>query len=139
MFVTEDQLKSALPDLTSAMLMDALQADVTVHRDPWGIPHIQAENENDLFVAQGFVTAQDRLWHMAYDRHRALGRWAEWVGESGVDQDRLMRAAGMGRTAKLDYEACSQVARAMVDAYTTGVNAFIQSTDSFPIEYTLLE
>lgn len=139
MFVTEDQLKSALPDLTSAMLMDALQADVTVHRDPWGIPHIQAENENDLFVAQGFVTAQDRLWHMDYDRHRALGRWAEWVGESGVDQDRLMRAAGMGRTAKLDYEACSQSARAMVDAYTTGVNAFIQSTDSFPIEYTLLE
>lgn len=137
--MTGDQLKAALPDVTSEMSLAGLLAVVTVYRDPWGIPHIRAENEHDLFFAQGFVTAQDRLWHMDYDRHRALGRWAEWVGVSGVDQDRLMRAAGMGRTAKLDHEACSESARAMVDAYTQGVNSFITTTHALPVEYGLLE
>ncbi len=137
--MNEDDLRAALPDVTSPFAFDALGAEVTVHRDSWGIPHIRAENERDLFFAQGFVTAQDRLWHMDYDRHRALGRWAEWVGVSGVEQDRLMRTAGMGRTAKLDYDACSDSARAMVDTYTAGVNAFIETTKALPVEYTLLE
>ena len=69
--MTENQLKAALPDVTTSLSLDGLLAEVTVHRDPWGIPHIRAENEHDLFFAQGFVTAQDRLWHMDYDRHRA--------------------------------------------------------------------
>ena len=137
--MTENQLKAALPDVTTSLSLDGLLAEVTVHRDPWGIPHIRAENEHDLFFAQGFVTAQDRLWHMDYDRHRALGRWAEWVGATGVDQDRLMRVAGMGRTAKLDYVASSGSARAMVDTYTEGVNSFITSTRALPVEYSLLE
>lgn len=136
--ISESDLKVALPDVTSTFTFEALSDEVTIYRDPWGIPHIRASNEPDLYFAQGYATAQDRLWHMDYDRHRALGRWAEWVGASGVDQDRLMRAAGMGRTAKLDYAACSEDARAMLDAYAAGVNAFIASDDLFPIEYTLL-
>ena len=105
--ISAKDLQAALPDLESTQCCEGLENTVTIHRDPWGIPHIQAEGEADMFFAQGFATAQDRLWHMDFDRHQALGRWSEWAGPAGLDRDRLLRAAGMGRTAKLDYEASS--------------------------------
>ncbi len=129
------------------MRFAALQSPVEVYRDPWGIPHIKAESEADLFFAQGFVTAQDRLWHMDYDRVRALGRWAEYVGTRAVGHDRLMRTAGMGRTSKLDYEACGEESRLILDQYACGVNAYLEAIEEkdtspgagLPIEYQLLE
>ena len=139
--ITDKELKACLPDVESTMTLKGIFSGVDVFRDPWGIPHIRAASEADLFFAQGFVTAQDRLWHMDYDRHRALGRWSELVGESAVAQDKLMRAAGMGRTARLDYEACSDASRSMLDSYAAGVNAFLESIESsgtLPIEYKLL-
>ena len=139
MKITENDFKSALPELTTTMRLPELGAAVEVYRDRWGIPHIRAENEADLFFAQGFATAQDRLWHMDFDRHQALGRWSEFAGASGVERDRLLRAAGMGRTAKLDYKLASPAAKSMVDAYTAGVNVFIDTTRTIPIEYKLLD
>ena len=136
--ISTKDLHAALPDLESPQCCEGLKKTVTIHRDPWGIPHIQAEGEADLFFAQGFATAQDRLWHMDFDRHQALGRWSEWAGPAGLDRDRLLRAAGMGRTAKLDYEASSPQARAMLDAYAAGVNAFLATTTALPVEYQLL-
>ncbi|MCZ6678841.1 MAG: penicillin acylase family protein [Candidatus Poribacteria bacterium] len=137
--ITEDDLKAVLPDVTTTMHLPGLDKPVEIYRDRWGVPHIKAENEDDLFFAQGFATAQDRLWHMDFDRHRALGRWSEFAGPSGINQDRLLRAAGMGRTAKLDYELASPEAKAMVDAYTAGVNAFIETSNTLPIEYKILD
>ncbi|MDE0503221.1 MAG: penicillin acylase family protein, partial [Candidatus Poribacteria bacterium] len=123
----------------TTMRLPELGAAVDVYRDQWGIPHIRAESEADLFFAQGFVTAQDRLWHMDFDRHQALGRWSEYAGSGGVERDRLLRAAGMGRTAKLDYKLASPAAKSMVDAFTAGVNAFLDTTRTLPIEYKLLD
>ena len=137
--LTEADLAAALPDVTATLRLSGLIDSVAICRDRWGIPHVRAENEHDLFFAQGFATAQDRLWHMDYDRRRALGRWAEIAGPDGVDQDRLLRTAGMGRTARLDYEAAGAEARAMVDAYTAGVNAFMETTPAYPVEYKLLD
>lgn len=136
--ITAEDLKSALPDMTTSLHLQGLENPVELYRDPWGIPHIRAQNENDLFFAQGFATAQDRLWHMDADRHQALGRWSEFVGASGLPRDRLLRAVGMGRTAKLDYEAASFDAKRMIDAYTAGVNAFLDQTQTLPIEYKIL-
>ncbi len=137
--ISDEDLQAALPDLTGTMMLAGLTAPVQIYRDAWGIPHIRAENEHDLFFAQGFATAQDRLWQMDFDRHQALGRWSEFAGRSGLARDRLLRAAGMGRTAQKDYGAASERARATVDAYAAGVNAFIQSTRSLPIEYEILD
>ena len=137
--IREADLQAALPDVTTTMRFSEIHKHVDVYRDRWGIPHIKAQSENDLFFAQGFVTAQDRLWHMDADRHRALGRWAEFAGSSGVSQDRLLRAAGMGRTAKLDYEVASPEAKAMIDAYTAGVNAYLDTVQTLPIEYKILD
>ena len=137
--ITESDLKNALPDMTSTLCLSGLDELVEVYRDRWGIPHVKARSENDLFFAQGFVTAQDRLWHMDYDRYRALGRWSELAGSSGIEQDQLLRKAGMGRTAKLDCEIACPESKAMIEAYTAGGNAFIEVTTALPIEYTILD
>ena len=137
--LTEADLAAALPDLTSTIRAAGLDAPVEVLRDEWGIPHIRSATEHDAFFAQGFATAQDRLWHMDYDRHRALGRWSEFVGPSGTAEDRIMRTFGVERAAKADFEASSPAAQAMLEAYAAGVNAFIATTDALPVEYRLVE
>ena len=138
MAITRADLEAALPDLTSTIRAPGLAKPVEVVRDEWGIPHILATTEPDAFFAQGFVTAQDRLWHMDYDRHRALGRWSEFAGESGLAEDRLMRTFGVERAAKADLAVSSDAAKSMLAAYAQGVNAFIETTASLPVEYGLL-
>src|SRR4051794_4086470 len=93
--ITRDSLRTAIPALDGTVRLSGLDGPVDVVRDSLGIPHVRATSTHDAFFAQGFVTAQDRLWHMEYDRRRAMGRWAEFVGPSGVDQDRLMRKFGL--------------------------------------------
>ena len=137
--ITSADLQAALPDVTSTLQLPGLLHLVEVYRDRWGIPHLRATNEHDIFFAQGFVMAQDRLWHMDYDRFRALGRWAEFAGAAGLSEDRLMRTFRLERAAKADYAVSSVPARAMLDAYTAGINAFIETTTALPIEYTILE
>jgi penicillin amidase len=132
-----EQLQAAIPDLETDQVLDGITDGATVYRDPWGIPHISADNEHDLFFAQGFATAQDRLFQMDYDRMRCLGRSAELVGDSGLSQDRLMRRRSLSEVSKRDLEIASPEAKAMIAAYTAGVNAFIESTDVLPIEYSL--
>ena len=85
--ITAHDLKVAMPDVTRTIRTPELNKPVEVYRDRWGIPHIKAENEHDLFFAQGFATAQDRLWHMDFDRHQALGRWSEFAGPSGIARE----------------------------------------------------
>ncbi len=138
MTITDADFRAALPDVTSTITGPGLSAPVDIVRDGHGVPHIRAASSADAFYAQGFVTAQDRLWHMDYDRHRALGRWSEMVGESGLAEDRLMRTFSLERPSKADYEVSSEAARAMLDAYTAGVNAFLETTKTLPIEYQLL-
>ena len=137
--LTQTDLAACLPDLASTIRTPGLDAPVEILRDGWGIPHIRAATVHDAFFAQGFATAQDRLWHMDYDRHRALGRWSELVGASGLAEDRIMRTFGVERAAKADLAVSSADARAMLEAYAAGINAFIATTAALPIEYRLVE
>jgi penicillin amidase len=134
-----EDLSTALPDLTSLQRLPGLRAPVDVWRDPEGAPHVRAGSLHDAFLAQGFVHAQDRLWHLEYDRRRAAGRWAELVGPSGVAQDVLARRLGLVRSARADYEGAAPETRAMLDAYAAGVNAFLETTRTWPVECQLLD
>ena len=133
--LTAEDLRRACPDLAGTVRLPGLNAPVDVYRDEYGIPHVKASGESDAFYAQGFVTAQDRLWQMEYDRRRGVGRWAEAVGPSGVEQDRLMRRCLLERSARADYEAVGAQTRAMLDAYAAGVNAFIATAERLPVEF----
>ena len=135
--INHEDLKQALPKIDGTIPLAGLDASVEVYRDTYGIPHVRASSERDAFYAQGFVTAQDRLWHMEYDRRRGAGRWAEAVGVSALEQDKLMRRFRLEASARADYQAVEDHTRMMLDAYAAGVNAFIDSTESLPVEYRI--
>ena len=137
--ITEDDLKAALPDVESEQKLRGIVSEVTIYRDRWGIPHITADNESDLFFAQGFATAQDRLFQMDHDRMRCLGRSSEHLGVIGLTQDKLMRRRSLEIVSKRDLEVSTAEVRAMISAYTNGVNAFISSNAPLPAEYNLTE
>ena len=137
--LTKEDLKAALPDTSGTARLKGLESSIDVYRDAYGIPHVKARTVHDAFFGQGFATAQDRLWQMDYDRRRAYGRWAEYVGESALDQDVLMRRFQLRRSVESDYKAVNAETVAMLDAYAEGVNAYIQSAGSLPIEYSVVE
>jgi penicillin G amidase len=139
MALTRDDLTAALPILDGPVALRGLTSSVEIWRDPDGIPHVDAATAADAFFAQGFVHAQDRLWHMEYDRRRAHGRWAEYAGRAALAQDIHYRRLGLGASALADYEALDADARTLLDAYAAGVNAFLGTTRTLPIEFRLLD
>jgi penicillin amidase len=112
-----------------------ITASIEIYRDPQGIPHVRAASAQDAFFGQGWVHAQDRLFQMEYDRRRAYGRWAEWVGPAGLDGDRLLRRFRLEASARLDWEHASADARAMLEAFAAGVNAFIDGAKRWGVEF----
>jgi penicillin amidase len=102
-----------------------LQAQVTVVRDSWGIPHIYASNAHDLFLAQGYVHAQDRFWQMEFWRRIGSGRLSEILGESALEEDRFIRTVGWHRTAARELERLDRETRSVLEAYAEGVNAYV--------------
>lgn len=121
------------------VVLDGIQDAVSVHRDAWGIAHIRATSDRDAFFAQGYVHAQDRLWQMDATRLRMAGRWAEWVGPSAVAGDVLARRLGASAASQRDFSALGEQARAMLEAYSEGVNAYIAERQPLPLEYQLLD
>ncbi|MCR4440056.1 MAG: penicillin acylase family protein [bacterium] len=132
-------LRRALPQTSGTLELAGLHAPVDVLRDAQGVPHIFARDEHDLLMAQGFVTAQDRLWQMDLMRRAARGQLAELFGTQVLEHDRLMRTIGIGRTAAALYQRLPEESRAALDAYAEGVNAFLGSgRHRLPVECLVL-
>ncbi len=117
----------ALPQTTGTLRVPGLEAPVSVHRDAAGIAQIVADSPHDLFLAQGYVHAQDRFWQMEVWRHIGAGRLSELFGESTLDRDRYIRVLGWRTAAQRDLDALSEEARVAMDAYAAGVNAWIDA------------
>jgi penicillin amidase len=128
-----------LPTVDSDERLIGLHERAEVLRDTYGVPHIFAGDDHDAFFAQGYVTAQDRLWQMDIYRRAAQGTLAEVLGEPALEADRFMRTLGLGRAARLDLSVISPEARGVIDAYMEGVNKFLQQHgESLPVEFTIL-
>lgn len=136
---TKKDLMAVLPDTSKTLHLPGLDAAIEIFRDSHGIPHVRAQSAHDAFFGQGFATAQDRLWHMDHDRRWAYGSWAVYVGEAALEQDLMMRRLQVLASVESDYEAVNGETRAMLDAYTAGVNAYIDSAETLPIEYGLVD
>ncbi|HEY4634088.1 MAG TPA: penicillin acylase family protein, partial [Candidatus Limnocylindrales bacterium] len=117
----------ALPQTTGELRVPGLREGATVARDGAGIAQITAATPHDLFFAQGFVHAQERMWQMEVWRHISAGRLAELFGESQLDTDRFIRTLGWRRAAERDLAAMDTTARAVIDAYAEGVNAWLDA------------
>jgi penicillin amidase len=130
-------LAQTAPPATTLRL-PGLTHPVTVLRDTWGIPHIYAETQDDLFFAQGFVAAQDRLFQMELWRRTGEGRLAEIVGKSAVERDRFARLVRYRGDLKTEYESYAPDAQAIVEAFVRGVNAYIETVkNDLPLEFRL--
>lgn len=128
-----------LPQLDGSLSLPGLKSEVTVERDNWGIPHIRASSVEDLAEAQGFVTAQDRLWQMDLLRRAARGQLSEVLGTATLAIDKDFRVLNFSRAAEVDMQMMSPEVRRVMEAYARGVNHFIElQSTKLPIEFTLL-
>ena len=125
------------------VLIPELKDKVTVHYDAQLIPHVFAQNEIDLYRAQGYLTAKHRLWQMEFQTYAAAGRLSEIIGEAALNYDRQERRRGMGFGAEQTVKKMSEDPKtlAVVQAYADGVNIYIDQLDSkdYPVEYKLLD
>ncbi|HEV2350740.1 MAG TPA: penicillin acylase family protein [Terriglobia bacterium] len=133
------RVQQSLPQLDGAIRVQGLANKVEVRRDARGVPHLRAQSLEDLVFAQGYVTAQDRLWQMDLSRRLAFGELAEIFGEGLLPRDIENRTLGFRQVAQRAVEEMDPDTKRLIGAYTRGVNAFIQShKDSLPIEFSLL-
>jgi len=137
-FWQNDQSESPETELN----LSGLQSEVTVHYDSELIPHIFAQNDTDLYFAQGYITAKHRLWQMEFQTYAAAGRLSEIIGEKAIEYDRGQRRKGMvfGAQNAINEMLQDPVLTRRLNAYSDGVNAYIESLDSeeYPVEYKLL-
>lgn len=132
----------ALAVISGKLKAQGLQQPVEILRDRWGVAHIYAQNQHDLFFAQGFVAAQDRLFQMELWKRAGQGRLAEVLGPAFLARDvnaRLLRYRG---DMKAEYESYSPDTLAILTAFTDGINTYIASLTipggpGFPVEFQL--
>ena len=131
--------RSALPQLDGRLPVSGLTSMVTVTRDGHGVPTIEAAGLEDLFFAQGYVTAQDRLWQMDVMRRFGGGELAEILGEDLLRVDREQKVLGLRAAATKALQTASRRDRSFFEAYARGVNAYISSrVHNLPIEFRIL-
>ena len=132
--------RAALPQLDGSLPVKGLSAAVKVTRDSHGVPAIEAATLEDLFLAQGYVTAQDRLWQMDVMRRLAGGELSEILGEDTLRIDREQRILGLRAAARKSLQMASPRDRSYFDAYARGVNAFMEThNNGLPIEFRILK
>lgn len=134
-------LVAAAQDKPTALRLAGLKGSVTVRRDERDIPYIEAATEEDLYFAQGYVTASDRLWQMDLLRRTGRGELSEIFGRAVLEEDKQYRAYGFTKLSESLLGQCSTAMQAALEAYARGVNAFIDSRDdkTMPLEFRLLK
>ncbi|MGV3467285.1 MAG: penicillin acylase family protein, partial [Heyndrickxia sp.] len=130
-----------LPKTTGEIYLKGINNPISVIRDEKGVPHIKAKNLHDLYYAQGYVEAQDRLFQMDLSRRQASGRLSEVVGKATIDRDKFFRTLGLRRAAEESYQQYSTQGKNVLKWFADGVNAYMKdaiSSKRLPVEFTLL-
>ena len=135
----DELARSTLAQIGGELSIPGLRELVEVLRDEWGIPHIYAQNTDDLFMAQGYIMAQDRLWQMEMWRRWHEGRLAEIFGPAAFDYDlRTRQMMFRGPWDESEWTSYHPEGERIFTAYANGVNAFIeQNRDNLPVEFQL--
>ncbi|MGW2552216.1 penicillin acylase family protein [Streptomyces sp. NPDC001635] len=134
-------VRASFPQTSGSITLEGLSGPVDVKRDGYGIPQIYASSDEDLFMAQGYVQAQDRFYEMDVRRHLTSGRLSEMFGKSQVKNDEFLRTLGWDRVAKQEYDTkLSSSTKKYLDAYAKGVNAYLKgkSGKDISLEYAAL-
>ncbi|MEU0411201.1 penicillin acylase family protein [Streptomyces griseorubiginosus] len=134
-------VRASFPQTKGSIELEGLSGPVDVKRDSYGIPQIYASSDEDLFMAQGYVQAQDRFYEMDVRRHMTSGRLSEMFGKGQVEDDEFLRTLGWDRVAKKEYDTkLSASTKKYLQAYSKGVNAYLQgkSGKEISLEYAAL-
>jgi penicillin amidase len=134
-------VRRSFPQTGGEVRLQGLDGPVDIYRDPQGIPHIYAGSLHDLFLAQGYVHAQDRFWQMDFWRHIGSGRLSEMFGESQLETDAFLRTLGWRQIAEAEFASYDAESVAILTAYADGVNAYLaehQGT-ALSLEYGILK
>ncbi len=132
--------KKALPQTSGSLQLKGLKDSIKIYRDHWGIPHIYANNLDDLMFGQGFVHAQDRFWQMELSRRTATGTLSEAFGKAALDLDIAARTLGLHRIGKKDIQLLTPKIRGLMEAHIAGINAYLEKyKDQLPIEFSLTQ
>ena len=130
---------SGLADYSKNIKIEGLTDEVTVYRDEYGVPHIYAKNENDLYLVTGYLSAQDRLWQMDLLRRVTQGRLSEIFGEDLVDVDVTLRKLQISNTSKELKTKLDKEVTVPLDYFSKGVNQYIADhKDNLPFEFKVL-
>ena len=127
-----------LPSHEGQVSVKGLEGPVRIVWDRHGVPHAKATSIHDMWFAQGFLHAQERLWGMERTRRFFHGTLAEVVGEGGLGPDRLYRRIGLMRAARREWPHLEKEGRQVVEAYVAGVNAYLDLGLPLPIEFEIL-
>lgn len=130
-------LRRPVPPERETQAVPGCRAAVVVRIDQEGVPHIEAANDHDLFLAQGYCHARDRLWQMELNRRLARGELAALFGQVALPADRLLRRLGFRRAAERELASLDDALCALLDAYAAGVNAYAR-THRLAVEFVLL-
>ncbi|HEX2167123.1 MAG TPA: penicillin acylase family protein [Longimicrobiales bacterium] len=134
----DELARESLAQIEGTISVPGLAADVQVLRDRWGIAHIYAQNRDDIFFAQGYVQAQDRLWQIDMWRRTNEGRLSEILGPDAFEHDRLARLIMYRGPWEEEFASYHPDGRRIFEAFANGVNAYIdQIGDNLPVEYKL--
>ncbi|MFE0452011.1 penicillin acylase family protein [Streptomyces sp. NPDC058914] len=134
-------VRASFPQTKGSITLEGLSGPVDVKRDGYGIPQIYASSDEDLFMAQGYVQAQDRFYEMDVRRHMTSGRLSEMFGKGQVDNDEFLRTLGWDRVAEKEYdEKLSDSTKKYLQAYAKGVNAYLagKGAEDISLEYAAL-
>ncbi|MFE9434365.1 penicillin acylase family protein [Streptomyces sp. NPDC006640] len=134
-------VRASFPQTKGSIKLDGLSGPVNVKRDGNGIPQVYASSDEDLFMAQGFVQAQDRFYEMDVRRHMTSGRLSEMFGKGQVKNDEFLRTLGWNRVAQKEYDTkLSPSTKKYLQAYAKGVNAYLKGKDGkdISLEYAAL-
>ncbi len=129
----------SLPRLEGTLVVEGIERPVSITRDRFGIPTIEAASETDAYFGLGFVHGQDRLWQMEFHRRLGQGRLAEILGPAALPTDRLLRTLGLHRRAEADFAALDRHSRELVEAYVAGINAAIATRRLLPPEFLIFD
>jgi len=130
-------LRRPVPGGRGKVSLKGLREGAEIIRDRWGVPHIYTSSVNDAAFAVGYAQAQDRLWQMELNRRAASGTLAELLGEQALEIDRMTRRIGFRRAAERDWREADKEERAVLEAYSAGVNAYLDRA-KMPLEFTIL-
>jgi len=129
----------SMPKIKGEVSLKGLTTEVIIIKDYWGVPHIFAQNEKDLFFACGYAHAQERMWQMDLNRRAGFGRLSEVFGKMALEKDKLMRNLSLKEAAFKDYEKLSSRMKERLLSYSDGVNSWIDSRRfNWPPEFLLL-